>query len=85
MKDVNDKILQKAGFFRDPICDNPNFNAVGNITYWKNKRGVRVITEKKKRMTLDELVNHVINHTSYLAREELKKRIMSGESQDLIK
>lgn len=85
MKDINDKTLQKAGFSRDPICEDLGFNAVGNISYWKNKRGVRVITEKDKRMPLEELINHVINHTSYLVREELRKKIMSGESQDLIK
>lgn len=85
MKDVNNAMLKKAGFERDLNLDGPKFNTLGRISYWKNKRGVRVITKRDKKMSLEELVNHIINHSSYLVREELRKKIMSCEYQDLIK
>ncbi len=80
-KDINAKLMHLAGFEPDPYL--LNFKD-SSISYWINKRGVRVITHKTEKVSLQKLVNDVINYTSFLVREKLKQRISNGSPHEIL-
>lgn len=75
-KDTNDALMRIAGFVRDLEWDSPEFNACGNITYWINELGIKIITNKKHKISLEELVNQVAKRAAYLAEIEIKDKIV---------
>ena len=74
-KDVNDKLLRSAGFERDPRLDGSEFNACGNISYWINNRGLRIVTSKKVKMSMKQFVLAIVSQTVYLTKKQIKEKI----------
>jgi hypothetical protein len=53
--------MKRAGFKRCPRLDHPSWNRCGDITYWVNEFGIRVITGKTRAISLRELLTRVMN------------------------
>lgn len=58
--DKNDKLMASLGFVRDLQWDGPSFNTTGKISYWRNSDGLRLITSKKDKANLPELVSCIV-------------------------
>lgn len=76
-KDINDKLMKEAGFVRCPVMDNPKFNACGNISYWINSNGIRIVTGKDERINLSRLVELVANNVAYITRHQIRVQLAS--------
>lgn len=77
--DRNDKLMKRAGFKRCPHLDAPKFNVHGDITYWVNEFGIRVVTDKSRALSLRELLTRVMNQSARKTRERIKRKISNIE------
>lgn len=83
-KDVNDKLLRSAGFERDPRLDGPKFNVCGDISYWVNNRGLRIVTSKKVKISMKEFVAAITAQAVYLTKKRAKAKISEIADGDVL-
>lgn len=83
IKKFNARLMRSAGFEKDPYEMALGFPT--SISYWINKKGVRVITDNKEKMSLKTLIDYVIIDTSYRVREELIRRLRVDSADCILK
>ena len=78
-KDVNDKLMQSAGFYRCPQLDVKSFNdyekSLHPISYWVNDLGVRVVTLKREKIDLPKLVQLITENVTYQTRRRIRDQL----------
>ena len=75
-KDINDKFLMSLGFFRCPEYDNSAANANGDISFWINDIGIRLITNKKTKADPKNIVKQIAEYAAYRTKQLLQNAIM---------
>jgi len=81
--DVNDKLMKEAGFYRDLEWDNVLFNVCGDISYWVNSSGIKVVTVKKDKIFVNELIKRVADNVAYQTRRKMGDKVIGMISNEL--